>query len=228
MKSRNYEVFKFYKDNRVINQGLVNRLKKSIMEIGYIKTKSILVNGNMLIIDGQHRYTACKELNIPIHYEITDIDYRKAVINLNQNQLVWRLQDYIHLHAENGIECYIKLLEFEVEHKLGISNDITIMFTAENGGAKNANKIRKGEIFKINPHYLGILEFINFSKNYLSFYKNKTYIAAVVNLFYKVDGSSIKRLKDNLLLIKQQAKSSDYNIIFENIINKRMRNKISI
>ena len=58
----NLNIFKFMDDgNRPVDKKHVNQLKDRLSE-KYLRT-IIKVNENMNIIDGQHRYTAIKELN---------------------------------------------------------------------------------------------------------------------------------------------------------------------
>src|ERR1035438_3196611 len=108
MKSTNYSNFKMVDNNRNINNGLVERLTHSIEKLGYIEARPILVNDNMEIIDGQHRFLACKKLGLPIVYaqyngEATDED---IIVELNTTQLIWRLADYIHHYAVKGVKFH--------------------------------------------------------------------------------------------------------------------------
>ena len=86
MKTKNYEMFEYMDSNRKINAGLVERLVKSIKEIGYIESRPIIVNEDMVVIDGQHRLEACKRLGIPVIYQVSNVDMSKAMIALNTNQ----------------------------------------------------------------------------------------------------------------------------------------------
>jgi len=65
-----YEIFKRMRGNRILNNSHVKNLVKSMKE-KYLP-QPILVNKDMEIIDGQHRFAAAEELNLPIHYLIID------------------------------------------------------------------------------------------------------------------------------------------------------------
>lgn len=84
-RTKNYDQFKVFDFNRAINKGLVNKLMESINEIGYMPGKPVIVDKDMAIIDGQHRFTACVNLGIEVEYVITDVDAHTAVIQLNAN-----------------------------------------------------------------------------------------------------------------------------------------------
>ena len=64
----NYDLFSFMPGNRDIAKK--NMLVKSIEKIDLTEYKPIIVNENYVIIDGQHRFMACKELEKPIYYII--------------------------------------------------------------------------------------------------------------------------------------------------------------
>ena len=70
-QTKDYSKFKFLKLNRAVNKRHVTNLMKLNKERSRFHLFPIVVDKDMNIIDGQHRYTACKENNSPIFY-ITD------------------------------------------------------------------------------------------------------------------------------------------------------------
>ena len=106
--TNNYDIFKKLEGNRATSVNRVNKIKKSIMEVGYI-TSPILVNEEMEIIDGQGRYEALKELNLPIEYIVQPGINIKECIAMNVYQTNWTLQDYIKSYADKGVESYVLL-----------------------------------------------------------------------------------------------------------------------
>lgn len=101
------ETIKLTEANREINQTHVEKLVAVIGKEGYINALPIVVDPDGFIIDGQHRYLACKQLGIdaPIVVE-KNFD---IVATLNSTQLNWSLKDYIKFYAEKGYEHYIIL-----------------------------------------------------------------------------------------------------------------------
>jgi hypothetical protein len=222
----NYEMFKFKDSNRVVNDGLVKRLIKSINEIGYIQSRALLVDENLTIIDGQHRFEACKRLGLPIYYDISDVDFDKAMLALNMNQMIWRLQDYIHSHANKNKECYKFLKDLEDEYHLGTSNNIII---ASGGTTTKALSIRDGKEFEINQNYKKVIEFIFQCKDYFHFWKSKTFVIAVTFLFNNASEKDCKKVLSKIHPLQQQASTTNYLLFFENILNrysKKDENKI--
>ena len=71
-KTYDYDKFTIMEDNRKIYDGHVKDMEDNISRIGYVSGKPILVNEKFEIIDGQHRYIACRDLNEPIYYSIEE------------------------------------------------------------------------------------------------------------------------------------------------------------
>lgn len=225
MITANYDLFNFLDINRNIDRGLVKRLKKSIEENGYLPSKGIMVDKNFNILDGQHRFTACKELGIPIFFEIYEGDknVRDIILACNSNQLIWRLETYIVSNAKEGIECYKKFVEFEEKYKLGVSNCIIIFPLT----VLEPSTIKKSKPFELNPDAERIADFLYQLKE-LPFWKEKNFVTAVRRLFNKATDLQVFKIKQNYLIIRKQADASQYLTVFENIINKGAKNKISL
>ena len=124
MTTTDYSKFQFLDYNRTVVPKRVQNIIESITKIGYVKSEPILVDENYFIIDGQHRFMACKELGLPIHYEYKelDIDNKEAMLLLNKNQQIWRLEDYAQSWAKEGIAFYLEYICFENLYKLGATN----------------------------------------------------------------------------------------------------------
>ena len=105
----NYSQFRLVDGNRNIEHA--EKIKKSIEAVGLLICP-ILVNEKMEIIDGQGRYTACKDLNLPVYYVQQPGIGIKEVRKMNSVSTNWKTGDYIHSYTtgEDGIEDY-KILE---------------------------------------------------------------------------------------------------------------------
>jgi hypothetical protein len=220
MKTKNYNLFGYMKSNRSINNGLVERLVKSINEIGYIESRPVIVNEDMIIIDGQHRFEACKRLELPIVYEVSNVDMAKAMVALNMNQQIWRLEDYVNSYAAQGRECYIYISNFENKYKLGISNSLLL---CTDKLLRKGAEIRNGKDFLIAKDAHQVAEFVLNCKDYFSFYKNGTFVYSIKLLFKYASPSDVKKVYSKIQSLRQQAKASDYLSCYENIINKNKK-----
>lgn len=107
--TKNYSLFKNLAGNRNVDPARVSKIKKSILKNGWF-TNPILVNEKMEIIDGQGRYAALKELNMPIEYVVERGIGIECCINMNTAQTNWTIMDYVGSYAERGNENYQRLV----------------------------------------------------------------------------------------------------------------------
>lgn len=120
-KSINYDQFKFIEKNRSINKSHLLKLINKIQIENLTYVNPIIVDKDMNIIDGQHRFLACKELNFPFYYVIDDDYNENKMVMLNTDKLNWSLDDWIHLYCESNKQEYISLKNFLDKYKLPIS-----------------------------------------------------------------------------------------------------------
>tara|TARA_R110002049_G_scaffold306154_1_gene504126 strand:- start:106 stop:957 length:852 start_codon:yes stop_codon:yes gene_type:complete len=108
-----YDKFSIIEQNRDIADSSVNNLVVSIKKKGQLQP--IIVNSLKQIIDGQHRYEACKILGIPVAYLESKNATIKDVVLINNTQRAWKMNDYlktfIHKNHTNNAE-YIKVKDF--------------------------------------------------------------------------------------------------------------------
>jgi hypothetical protein len=220
MKTTSYQIFSFLKQNRKIQKRTVKLLINSINKIGYVDAKPIIVNSNYEIIDGQHRFEACKQLNLPIVYEITDVNYNDLIVELNRNQKQWSLDEYINYYANLGVECYQMLYNFEKQHQgLHVSNAYLIFPNKK----MRASNIRNGEIFGKNIHCDSIINFIYNAKQYVSYWNKKDFVIAVMHIHAKLGTEDINKILENIPSLPIQATREHYVNAFENILNRKKR-----
>lgn len=103
-----YEMFGKIKGNRAVDAKRVSKIKKSILENGYI-CNPIIVNEKMEIIDGQGRFHVLKELGMPVDYIIVPGTGVNECTAMNVAATNWTMLDYITSYAETGNENYIRL-----------------------------------------------------------------------------------------------------------------------
>lgn len=120
--------FTFIKGNCEIKSNKVRHITESIKKYGLINP--ININKNHQIIDGQHRYLACKSINHPIKYFISNIEDQNlkliSLINdINSTQKSWSNKDIgyaFSIYSENK-ESYKKYLELV---NMGVSHSTVI------------------------------------------------------------------------------------------------------
>lgn len=128
--SKKYDIFGFdKKNNRIINKSNVKSKKASIIKFGI--ANPIIVDENLNIIDGQHRFIALMELGRPVPYVINRILKVEDVPTLNGSGFSWKPIDYIHSYS-NQNEDFKKLEDAINKYKkLGVST-VSVMFSKSN------------------------------------------------------------------------------------------------
>lgn len=134
--TNNYKKFHMLIDNRQTARNHINKLKDAILHNPEIlKVQPILVNENMEIIDGQHRFQAASELNLSIHYtQVQGLDISTAR-EMNVMQRKWGVEDYAFSYAKAGNIHYKAFNEYCREYP-GISNTTIIVVL---GGGETQN-----------------------------------------------------------------------------------------
>lgn len=122
----NYEMFKRLKGNRDVDIKRVEKIKKSINDVGYV-TSPILINEKNEIIDGQGRYEALKELGMPIEYIVQEGIGIKECVSMNVNQTNWTTKDYIKTYAERKFDSYVYFQKLQEEFPLITSLDVFVV-----------------------------------------------------------------------------------------------------
>ena len=97
-KTTDYDKFTLLFGNRNVEpanvKGMVRSMNKVDLPIPIIVKRD--KNGNLVVIDGQHRLAAAKELGKPIFYIIIDNDIGLSEVRtVNQAQRGWKLYQYL-------------------------------------------------------------------------------------------------------------------------------------
>ena len=114
-----YKIFNLIDGNRKINKSHISSLKKSILENNLLHLRPILIDKNNNILDGQHRFHAAQELELPLYYIQCDSENYKEIISLNQNQKNWKLINFVEFFSKTfQNEHYKKILFYLNEYKI--------------------------------------------------------------------------------------------------------------
>lgn len=105
-----YDWFRYMPTQREVNNREFVRIKKQIQEAGQLLP--IMVNEHGQVADGQHRFKACRELNIPVKFYIQVGATPETAMRLNTAGHKWKTEDWIHYYAQKGNEDYQRLLTF--------------------------------------------------------------------------------------------------------------------
>lgn len=151
-----YDKFSFFDTNRVTNISHISSLKESMCDLGLLKAP-ILVNKQFQIIDGQHRFAACRELGIPVEYIIGHKYGEKEIQVLNNKSKAWSPKDYLHHFKSKSLKEYVRFDRFLKNHQMSISVARNFMFNP----AFNYNAFKAGNFIN---HEWGVSE--HFAQRY--------------------------------------------------------------
>lgn len=117
--SLKYGDFKFLKGNRDINEKKVNKIIDSIEIDGVdiLKYSPIIVDKDLKILDGQHRFYVSKQLKRPVFYVVVEDFGIKGVTKINSNSSNWKVKDYLNSFIDMKFEAYMKIYELMNDHK---------------------------------------------------------------------------------------------------------------
>lgn len=195
----NYNMFKKLQGNRATSIARINKIKKSIMEVGYI-TSPILVNENMEIIDGQGRFEALKQLELPIEYIVQSGISVKECIAMNIYQTNWVLLDYINSYADKGIQSYIYLIRGMKKYPL-IKGSYAYAITLYGTDGFNTRALKNGELEISETQYKEMIEKLEYINPIIQKYGNIKRIGLITRAMlhcYNIKGIDRKRLKQKV------------------------------
>ena len=157
--TQNYRLFKTIEGNRNLDH--VNKIIKSIQKVGLF-VQPILVNQRMEIIDGQHRFSACRELGLPVYYIIQDDIGLKEVKALNMASKNWSTKNYIHSYAagNNSID-YIYLEQIMKAYPWATVKIVGCAFQWQTGGGIHG-KIKDGEFKCTTEQYQNAIKALDY------------------------------------------------------------------
>nr|DAP15673.1 MAG TPA: hypothetical protein [Caudoviricetes sp.] len=119
-KTTDYKLFKKLDGNRDVKR--TNALVKSILEFDLTMYSPIIVSEDFRIIDGQHRFVACRELGLPIYFVVMrNENIEKAMIVLNKCQSQWRNSEFFQYNVQKKGSIYAELKEYIDKNKINLS-----------------------------------------------------------------------------------------------------------
>lgn len=164
--TKNYEQFTFSKFNRnvVITKQFLAQAKR-----GFVSP--IIVNENLMVIDGQHRLKASEQIGAPILYMIVNGLTEDDVRAMNTNQNKWKYKDFIESYANSGDLEYAKLIEL-INRNTGHYTSATVI--ADIAVDSTDRTITSSKLIKT-----GNFKFMNYEKlveflDYFKLFKEKT------------------------------------------------------
>ena len=229
-KTNDYNVFSKLNGNRTINRAHYKRLKESISEESLIVP--IIVNEKYEIIDGQNRFEAWKELELPVPFIIIAGYGLAQVQRLNSNIRNWSMKDYADCYSALGNKHYKVYKEFKHEYELGDYESIALLQNQTSGSGKNFERFRNGK-FKVKNYKLACSnaeKIVKLSKYYEG-YKRRSFVFAVMQLINNKEfklNTLLKKLKYQSTKLVDCTNKEQYLFLLQDIYNFKSSNKINL
>lgn len=255
--STDYEMFIYNSINRKLNLVHVRRLAKSIAEHGLqvpiwvtpevMETKNFIQSGaKYRIVDGHHRFEACKYLSIPVQFVIREDVSASTLAAINSTSRIWNNQDYLDAFVKSGKEDYIKLQnfmndnpDFPIRSCIVLLSNVSIMAkkgvdkmfkspTNKTGSFKINNAFQDGD-FTINNYQLAhdSAKRIRLIAPFYTKYSNPTFVRSMKTLFNydKYDHNIfLNKLMQNPLKLTDAQRVGQYLQQIQDIYNYRNKN----
>ena len=194
-QTTNLDMFGFHEQNRTINRGAVLRLAESIKRVG-LKVP-ITVSRNKVILDGQHRYEAIREINktarkpVQLSYIVRNMSIAD-IAEMNANQTAWRMSDWIRYYARGGNENYVALEKASKIFKPHKISSICALLSPNEGA--HTKVVTSGRyVYDMTPEKKKILDkLIEYGKMNPAF-TSKAVLLAIIEL-RKLEGFRLNRL----------------------------------
>lgn len=145
--TRNYNIFKTIKGNRVVNENWVIQLAEHI-EAKDLRVP-VEVTRNLEVIDGQHRIEARKLLEIDVPYIIINADSLADVQTLNNDRKKWNNTDYLESFITRGNQHYVELKSFRQTYGLPLNVSLGLLMNGLETGPLSTNEIFKAGQFEV-------------------------------------------------------------------------------
>jgi hypothetical protein len=228
--SKDYTLFSSLKGNRTINKLHLKRLKKSMTD-NYLFTV-ITVNENYQIIDGQHRFNAIRELELPVNYVICKGYGLKEIQVLNQNSKTWNADDYLTGYCNLGNKHYMKYKEFKNRYGFGHNETMSMLTGYTSGNGSVIDDFRRGN-FRIThlKEARAKADKICLFKDLYKGYKRRAFIYALLELMDKDQfefTEFLSKVKLQPSALTDCKDREQYISLIEEIYNYKRRLKVNL
>lgn len=225
--SSNYNDFKFMGNNRDQYTDQVQRLKRAIEEFGNItQAQPVLVNERMEIVDGQHRFLACKELGLPVFYLVGQGLGINEARSMNILHKSWSVDDFAKSYADGGDQNYARYLRLREDY--GFSHSVTLTYV--NAGAphgeyklfREGNYVLSDEMAEAARARLNMLESLS---DLVPMVKQREFAMAFMYASNR-EGYEHKRMmskiEGNQGMLVRLSRIADYQRLLEEIYNRNV------
>lgn len=139
LSTTDYSIFKRFESNREVKTN--EPLENSILKRNRLASHPIVVNGDMKVVDGQHRLQIAEKHGLTIYYIVDKHAVEQDMVNLNSSQRNWKIPDYLHHFKTRKYPEYIFFEKMIEKYKIPPSIYLRTF-------AKNSKTKRGFDLFK--------------------------------------------------------------------------------
>lgn len=226
-----YDMFGRISSNRKIDRKHVKNLVEVIRANNLLHLNPIIVDGELRVVDGQHRLEAARQLGVPIYYIVNDSVGKTDIAALNSNKKNWSLVDYINFHTKENRPGFKRLQEFmELYPMMPVSSALTLL---SGNGRHDTAAIRQGHVDVSNADQAEeIAEFLLWLRPYYDAAFSNS-VAHAIRQMFDAEGFEVDFFKKK---IEQQPRSlvkcinrKQYQEMFLEIYNYKLSiNRLSL
>lgn len=227
---KDYTLFVMMNGNRPLNKKKIEKIKADINGgLNLLPYCPVIVfeRDNLLhIIDGQHRFTAAKELEKQIYYVVSNELNLFQVATMNSKQDKWTERDFLNCYIELGIEDYIVLKNTASEFKVGLTATAELLMYGNYTKRKEMPIIFREGRFRAE-HVEKAKEFLQLHLNLFGryrFFSDRNLILALQNLQDKglCDLDFLKeKIQQAPMMMDRQTSPKEYIYNLERVYNHK-------
>jgi hypothetical protein len=207
--TEDYSTFKMLPYNRNIDHE--KRLISSVDKIGLVPIP-IIVNERMEIVDGQHRFTACKTMGLPVYYIVVPGIGLKECSDMNSVSKNWSTMNHVHaytspVYEDNDSYIYYELLSEENQEMNPTMLSCMLAPLYKASGRRVRALIKQGKLKLSESDYHHITEKISWANGFIQYAEKmegtmETFWEAISYL-YEIEAVDNEKLKRCILKTDQ-------------------------
>ncbi len=232
-ETKDYSIFKFRDDNRVIRPNHVKKLASKMRNRGWLPASVVTINGSGDVIDGQHRVKAAIETGTPVRYKVVRGAGIDEMTEMNTLQVNWSPFDHLHKFVVRGVPSYITFDKFVKEFPMFKYTEIA-MFLNNNQSSIQRDTFENGQwevrsVSKAREWANNILQLKEYGEK---FFNRAIFVRAMIKVMSNkpefVFDEFIHKVKLRPMNFKQCGTVDQYVEMIEDIYNYRRSDKINL
>jgi hypothetical protein len=232
-ETKDYSIFRFRDDNRVINSNHVKKLSQRMKDSGWLPSSVVTINGSGDVIDGQHRVKAAMSVNCPIRYKVTRGAGTDEMTSMNTLQRNWSPFDHVHKWVVRGNQNYISFDRFTRDYPMFKYTEIA-MFLNNSLHSVNRDSFEGGQwVVKNDKKGREWANYILELKPFYEKYYNKAiFVRAMIKILANkpefIFEEFIHKVKLRPNMLVPCGTIEQYIVMIETIYNYHRGNKINL